>query len=66
MLKLSKEDETWNYPLNISDLFEELRENGDLDDEFEDEFDEFFDEVNYLYYDEDSEDAAERENRILH
>ncbi len=66
MLKLSKEDGNRNYPINISDLFEELVENEDLDDEFADEFDELFDEVNYLYYDDDLEDASERESRILH
>lgn len=59
MLKfIKKEDETPNYPL---DIFDE-------EDEFEDEFDELFEEVNYLYYDDDSEEILEDEEkkRVLH
>ncbi len=63
MLKLIKKDDEdfCYYPLEISEAFEE-------DDEFEDEFDELFEEVNYLYYDDDSEEIPgdERETRVLH
>ena len=59
MLKfIKKEDENPNYPL---DVFDE-------EDEFADEFDELFEEVNYLYYDDDSEEILgdEKERRVLH
>lgn len=59
MLKfIKKEDENPNYPL---DIFDE-------EDEFADEFDELFEEVNYLYYDDDSEEILgdEKERRVLH
>ena len=59
MLKfIKKEDENLNYPL---DVFDE-------EDEFADEFDELFEEVNYLYYDDDSEDITgeEKGKRVLH
>ena len=59
MLKfIKKEDENLDYPL---DIFDE-------EDEFADEFDELFEEVNYLYYDDDSEDITgeERKKRVLH
>ena len=53
-----KEDENLDYPL---DIFDE-------EDEFADEFDELFEEVNYLYYDDDSEEIPgdEKERRVLH
>ncbi|MXZ13795.1 MAG: hypothetical protein F4Y78_07340 [Candidatus Dadabacteria bacterium] len=59
MLKfIKKEDENLDYPL---DIFDE-------EDEFADEFDELFEEVNYLYYDDDSEEIPgdEKERRVLH
>ncbi|MXW21940.1 MAG: hypothetical protein F4X55_04735 [Candidatus Dadabacteria bacterium] len=59
MLKfIKKEDENLDYPL---DIFDE-------EDEFADEFDELFEEVNYLYYDDDSEEILgdEKERRVLH
>jgi len=58
MLKfIKKEDKNWDYPL---DMFED-------EDEFEDEFDELFEEMNYLYYDDDSEDHQEDgKRRVLH
>ena len=63
MLKfIKKEDETPNYPLDIFD------EEDESEDEFADEFDELFEEVNYLYYDDDSEGILEdeKEKRVLH
>lgn len=59
---IKKEDETLNYPLDVFD------EEDEFEDEFADEFDELFEEVNYLYYDDDSEEIAgdEREKRVLH
>lgn len=66
MLKfIKKDDEDFYCPLDISDMFDE---DDGLEDEFADEFDELFEEVNYLYYDDDSEEIAgdEREKRILH
>ena len=66
MLKfIKKDDEDFHYPLDISDTFDE--EDG-LEDEFADEFDELFEEMNYLYYDDDSEDITgeERRKRVLH
>ncbi len=59
MLKfIKKEDENLDHPL---DIFDE-------EDEFADEFDELFEEVNYLYYDDDSEEILgdEKERRVLH
>lgn len=66
MLKfIKKDDEDFYYPLDISDTFDE---DDGLEDEFADEFDELFEEVNYLYYDDDSEDITgeERGKRVLH
>lgn len=63
MLKfIKKEDESPNYPLDILD------EEDEFEDEFADEFDELFEEVNYLYYDDDSEEVPgdEKGRRILH
>lgn len=59
MLKfIKKEDKNLDYPL---DIFDE-------EDEFADEFDELFEEVNYLYYDDDSEEIPgdEKVRRVLH
>lgn len=66
MLKfIKKDDEDFHYPLDISDMFDE---DDELEDEFADEFDELFEEVNYLYYDDDSEDITgeEKRKRVLH
>jgi hypothetical protein len=65
MLKFIKKDDEDFYPLDISDMFDE---DDGLEDEFADEFDELFEEVNYLYYDDDSEDITgeERRKRVLH
>ena len=66
MLKfIKKDDEDFHYPLDISDMFDE---DDGLEDEFADEFDELFEEVNYLYYDDDSEEILgdEKERRVLH
>ena len=66
MLKfIKKDDEDFHYPLDISDTFDE---DDGLGDEFADEFDELFEEVNYLYYDDDSEDipGEEGRKRVLH
>ena len=63
MLKfIKKEDENSNYPLDVFD------EEDEFEDEFADEFDELFEEVNYLYYDDDSEEILgdEKERRVLH
>ena len=63
MLKfIKKEDGNLNYPLDVFD------EEDEFEDEFADEFDELFEEVNYLYYDDDSEEILEDEKgrRILH
>ena len=38
-------------------------EDDGLEDEFADEFDELFEEMNYLYYDDDSEDITGEEGR---
>ena len=66
MLKfIKKDDEDFYYPLDISDMFDE---DDGLEDEFADEFDELFEEVNYLYYDDDSEEIPgdEKGKRVLH
>ena len=66
MLKfIKKDDEDFYRPLDISDM---LDEDDGLEDEFADEFDELFEEVNYLYYDDDSEDITgeEKRKRVLH
>ncbi len=66
MLKFIKdEDENSNYPLGIYDMFDDYEE---FEDEFNDEFDELFEEVNYMYYNEDSEETPRNESkkRILH
>lgn len=66
MLKfIKKDDEDFHYPLDISDM---LDEDDGLEDEFADEFDELFEEMNYLYYDDDSEDITGEEGRkrVLH
>lgn len=65
MLKFIKKDDEDFYPLDISDM---LDEDDGLGDEFADEFDELFEEVNYLYYDDDSEDipGEEGRKRVLH
>ncbi len=65
MLKFIKKDDEDFYPLDISDM---LDEDDGLGDEFADEFDELFEEVNYLYYDDDSEDIPREEGRkrVLH
>lgn len=58
----NKEDENWNYPLDVFD------EDDEFEDEFADEFDELFEEINYLYYDDDPEEISrdERGRRVLH
>jgi len=66
MLKfIKKDDEDFHYPLDISDTFDE---DDGLEDEFADEFDELFEEMNYLYYDDDSEGITgeEKRKRVLH
>lgn len=66
MLKfIKKDDEDFYRPLDISDM---LDEDDGLEDEFADEFDELFEEVNYLYYDDDSEDITgeAKRKRVLH
>lgn len=62
---ISKDDEELYYPLDIPDMFDE---DDEFEDEFADEFDELFEEVNYLYYDDDSEEVVrnDRTGRILH
>ena len=66
MLRFIKKDgEESHYPLDIPDVFDE---DDEFEDEFADEFDELFEEVNYLYYDDDSEEVTRNDNRgrVLH
>ncbi len=63
MLKFIKKDDKNLYcPLDMFD------EDDEFEDEFADEFDELFEEVNYLYYDDDSEEITSEDNRgrVLH
>lgn len=66
---IKKDDEELYYPLDIPDMFDEDDEFEDeFADEFADEFDELFEEINYLYYDDDSEEVTGNPSRgrILH
>ena len=62
---IKKDDKDLHYPLDIPDMFDE---DDEFEDEFADEFDELFEEVNYLYYDDDSEEGkrSNAKGRILH